>query len=165
MAAINLEVSVSISGFALILFLSYRTIIIWVFFYSYWMSELFRNGKKFWKVCESVSHEWLCGYWTDFCDWYLIKSGSFCLKCWLHASTKLFLLWQQRPNFLNSCHVIFTSDNTMLMQETVISFEDVMLTKLKVRLCISRSSTQSLTIVKETCFSSKGFLLLLLIYG
>ena len=91
-AAINLEVSVSISGFALILFLSYRTIIIWVFFYSYWMSELFRNGKKFWKVCESVSHEWLCGYWTDFCDWYLIKSGSFCLNadCMLRQSSFYF---------------------------------------------------------------------------
>ena len=114
------------------------------------------------KVLESV---WVRQPWMALrlLNWLLRlifdKVRKLLLKCWLHASTNLFLLWQQRPNFLNSCHVIFTSDNTMLMQETVISFEDVMLTKLKVRLCISRSSTQSLTIVKETCFSSKVFLL------
>ena len=118
------------------------------------MSELLRNGKKFWKVCKSVSHEWL-----QFLNWLLRlifdKVRKLLLKCWLHASTKLFLLWQQRPNFLNSCPVIFTSDNTMLMQETLISFEDVMLTKLKVRLCISRSSTQSLTIVRDLLFKQR----------
>ena len=43
----------------------------------------------------------------------------------------------------------------MLMQETVISFEDIVLTKLKVRLCISRSSTQSLTIVRDLLFKQR----------
>ena len=110
------------------------------------------------KVLESV---WVRQPWMALrlLNWLLRlifdKVRKLLLKCWLHASTKLFLLWQQRPNFLNSCHVIFTSDNTMLMQETVISFEDVMLTKLKVRLCISRSSTQSLTIVRDLLFKQR----------
>ena len=110
------------------------------------------------KVLESV---WVRQPWMALrlLNWLLRlifdKVRKLLLKCWLHASTKLFLLWQQRPNFLNSCPVIFTSDNTMLMQETVISFEDVMLTKLKVRLCISRSSTQSLTIVRDLLFKQR----------
>ena len=43
------------------------------------------------------------------------------------------------------------------MQVTVISFEEVMQTKLKVKLCISQSSRQSLYITKETCSSSTSF--------
>ena len=158
-AAINLAVPVTISGFALILFLSYRTLIIWVFIIRTGCLWITSQREK---VLESV---WVRQPWMTLrlLNWLLRlvfdKVRKLLLKCCLHASTKLFLIWQQRPNFLNGCLVIFTSDNTMLMQETVISFEDVMRTKLKVRLCISRSSTQSLTIVKETCFSSKGFIL------
>ena len=54
MAAINLEVSVSISGFALILFLSYRTIIIRVFFIRTGCLNYFAMGKSFGK-CVSPS--------------------------------------------------------------------------------------------------------------
>ena len=59
------------------------------------------------------------------------------LTYWLHASTSSFLLWQWRPNFLNGCPVIYISDSTMLMQEIVISFEEVTQTKLKVKLQFS----------------------------
>ena len=70
---------------------------------------------------------------------------------------------QRRENFFNGCPVIHISDNTMLMQETVIGFEEVMQTKRKVKLYISQSFTQSMYIAKESCFSSKSLLLQLLI--
>ena len=54
--------------------------------------------------------------------------------------------------FLESCPVIYFADGFMLLQETVNSFEEVMQTKLKVKLCISQSSMQSLYIAKESCF-------------
>ena len=59
----------------------------------------------------------------------------------LRNSSVLHLQW--RENFLNACPVIYISDSSMLMQETVISFEEVMQTKLKIKLFISRFSTQS----------------------
>ena len=74
------------------------------------------------------------------------------------------LLLQRRENIFNGCPVIHISDSTMLMQEIVISFEEVMQTKLKVQLCISQSFTQSLYIAKESCDSSKSLLIQLLIY-
>ena len=130
-------------------------------FYSYWMSlNHVATRKSFGKfVSQSAMNG--CAVieltWTD-------KVRKLLLTYWLHASTSSFLLWQWRPNFLNGCPVIYISDSTMLMQEIVISFEEVTQTKLKVKLRISQSPTQSLNNVKETCFSSKGFLLLLLIY-
>ena len=59
----------------------------------------------------------------------------------LRNSSVLHLQW--RENFLNGCPVIYISDSSMLMQETVISFKEVMQTKLKIKLFISRFSTQS----------------------
>ena len=75
----------------------------------------------------------------------------------LRNSSVLHLQWREK--FLNACPVIYISDSSMLMQETVISFEEVMQTKLKVKLCISRFSTQSLYMTVKTCFSSKRILL------
>ena len=74
-----------------------------------------------------------------------------------------FLLLKWRENVLNGFPVIHISDSTMLMQETIISFE-VRETKLKVKLCISQSFMQSLCIAKESCFSSKSRVRELLIY-
>ena len=68
---------------------------------------------------------------------------------------KLVSLWQWRPNFLNGCPVIYISDSTMLMQEIVISFEEVTQTKLTVKLRISQSSTQSLNIVRDLLFKRR----------
>ena len=51
--------------------------------------------------------------------------------------------------------VIYISDSTMLMQEIVISFEEVTQTKLTVKLRISQSSTQSLNIVRDLLFKQR----------
>ena len=94
--------------------------------------------KKVWKVCKSVSREWLCGYWTDFCDWYVIKSGSFCLHTDCMLLQALFYFDSGDQIFLTALlSVIYISDSTMPMQEIVISFEEVTQTKLKVKLQFS----------------------------
>ena len=54
-----------------------------------------------------------------------------------------------------TCPVIYISDSTMLMQEIVISFEEVTQTKLTVKLRISQSSTQSLNIVRNLLFKQR----------
>ena len=103
-------------------------------FYSYWMSlNHIATRKSFGKfVSQSAMNG--CAVieltWTD-------KVRKLLLTYWLHASTSSFLLWQWRPNFLNGCPVIYISDSTMLMQEIVISFEEVTQTKLKVKLQFS----------------------------
>ena len=43
----------------------------------------------------------------------------------------------------------------MLMQEIVIGFEEVTLTKLTIKLRISQSSTQSLNIVRDLLFKQR----------
>ena len=90
-----------------------------------------------------------------------IRTFCLCAHCMLWNSS--VLLWQWRFNFLNGCLVIYIGDSSMLMQETVNSFEEVMQTKLKVKRYISQSSTESLYITIKTYFSSKSFLLRLLI--
>ena len=71
-----------------------------------------------------------------------IRTFCLCAHCMLWNSS--VLLWQWRLNFLNGCLVIYIGDSSMLMQETVNSFEEVMQTKLKVKRCISQSSTEDL---------------------
>ena len=121
-------------------------------FYSYWMSlNHVATRKSFGKfVSQSAMNG--CAVieltWTD-------KVRKLLLTYWLHASTSSFLLWQWRPNFLNGFPVIFISDSTMLMQEIVISFEEVTQTKLTVKLRISQSSTQSLNIVRDLLFKQR----------
>ena len=134
-------------------------------FYRYWLSlNHFATSKSFGKfVSQSAMNGFELIELANFRDWYLIKSGSFCLNtdCMLQNTSFLLLKW--RENVLNGFPVIQISDSTMLMQETVISFE-VRETKLKVKLCISQSFMQSLCIAKESCFSSKSRVRELLIY-
>ena len=96
-------------------------------FYSYWMSlNHVATRKSFGKfVSQSAMNG--CAVieltWTD-------KVRKLVLTYWLHASTSSF-------HFDSGCPVIYISDSTMLMQEIVISFEEVTLTKLKVKLHFS----------------------------
>ena len=90
-------------------------------------------------------------------DWYLINSGSFCLYtlCMLQNISVLHL--QRRENIFNGCPVIHISDSTMLMQEIVISFEEVMQTKLKVQLCIFQPLGNPCILQKRVVFQAKVF--------
>ena len=128
---------------------------------SFWISlNRFTTRKSFGKFVSPSAMNGFVPIWPAvFRDCYLIKSGSFCLYTDYMLRNSSVLHLQGRENFLKACPVIYISDSSMLMQETVISFEEVMQTKLKVKLCISRFSTQSLYMTVKTCFSSKRFLL------
>ena len=110
------------------------------------------------KVLESllVGQPWMA---VRLLNWLLRlicdKSQEACAYILIACFYKLFSLWQWRPNFLNGCPVIHISDSTMLMQEIVISFEEVTQTKLTVKLRISQSSTQSLNIVRDLLFKQR----------
>ena len=114
-------------------------------FYSYWMSlNHVATRKSFGKfVSQSAMNG--CAVieltWTD-------KVRKLLLTYWLHASTSSF-------HFDSGCPVIYISDSTMLMQEIVISFEEVTQTKLTLKLRISQSSTQSLNIVRDLLFKQR----------
>ena len=79
------------------------------------------------------------------------------LTYWLHASKYFCFTLQWRENFFNSLPVIHISDSTLLMQETVISFEEVMQTKLKVKLCIFQSLSNPCILQKRVVFQAKVF--------
>ena len=81
------------------------------------------------------------------------------LTYWLHASKYFCFTLQWRENFFNSLPVIHISDSTLLMQETVISFEEVMQTKLKVKLCIFQSLSNPCILQKRVVFQAKSFFL------
>ena len=79
------------------------------------------------------------------------------LTYWLHASKYFCFTVQWRENFFNSLPVIHISDSTLLMQETVISFEEVMQTKLKVKLCIFQPLGNPCILQKRVVFQAKVF--------
>ena len=79
------------------------------------------------------------------------------LTYWLHASKYFCFTLQWRENFFNSLPVIHISDSTLLMQETVISFEEVMQTKLKVKLCIFQPLGNPCILQKRVVFQAKVF--------
>ena len=79
------------------------------------------------------------------------------LTYWLHASKYFCFTLQWRENFFNSLPVIHISDSTLLMQETVISFEEVMQTKLKVKLYIFQSLSNPCILQKRVVFQAKSF--------
>ena len=130
-------------------------------FYCYWMSlNHFATSKSFGKFGKLVSPEWLCDYLISRLSRLIFDKIRKLLPIyWLHASKYLCFFLRWRENLFNGFPAIHISDSTMLMQETVISFEEIMQTKLKVKLCISQSFKQSLYIAKESCFSSKSLLL------
>ena len=126
-------------------------------FYCYWMSlNHFATSKSFGKFGKLVSPEWLCDYLISRLSRLIFDKIRKLLPIyWLHASKYLCFTFTAARTFFNGFPAIQISDSTMLMQETLISFEEIMQTKLKVKLCISQSFTQSLYIAKESCFSSK----------
>ena len=127
-------------------------------FYCYWMSlNHFATSKSFGKFGKLVSPEWLCDYLISRLSRLIFdKIRKLLLTYWLHAS-KYFCFTQWRENFFNSLPVIHISDSTMLMQETVISFEEVMQTKLKVKLCIFQSLSNPCILQKRVVFQAKVF--------
>ena len=122
--------------------------------------ESFCHKQKFWKVCKSVSHEWLWAYWISKLSRLIFDQiRKLLLKYWLHASKYLFFTLK----VARKCSQRLSCDPNQRQLKTVISFE-VRETKLKVKLCISQSFMQSLCIAKESCFSSKSRVRELLIY-
>ena len=145
---------------------------------SFWcfldIFKSFRNKKGFVRCLSiisqqdlktfSVSQPWMAlRLFSEVSRLIFDKIRTFCLRAHCMLWNSSVLLWQWRFNFLNGCLVIYIGDSSMLMQETVNSFEEVMQTKLKVKRYISQSSTESLYITIKTYFSSKSFLLQLLI--
>ena len=118
-------------------FVSHSTLIIWVFFIRTGCLWIMLQQEK---VLESllVSQPWMA---VRLLNWLLRlirdKSQEAFAYILIACFYKLFSLWQWRSNFLNGSPVIYISASTMLMQEIVISFEEVTLTKLKVKLHFS----------------------------
>ena len=109
-------------------------------------------------LCKSVSHEWLCDYLISRLSRLIFDQiRKLLLTYWLHASKYFCFTVQWRENFFNSLPVIHISDSTLLMQETVISFEEVMQTKLKVKLCIFQPLGNPCILQKRVVFQAKIF--------